>query len=102
MSCLCDFDVLRVGCPNRLSTVRAVGASLDGSLLPAILQGHLEQGVDRRRAHTPGPSQCQLELWRRGLETATDDTMVHVYMNRQRNDREPRAGSNELDYGVRL
>jgi len=51
-------------------------------VLPDDRQGHLEQGVDRRGLYTTGAHQCQLEFWRRRLQTATDDTLVRAHMTR--------------------
>jgi len=49
-----------------------------------------------------GPSERQLKFWRRGIQAPTDDTLLRGFMNRQRNDREASASSDELNHSVRL
>jgi hypothetical protein len=40
-------------------------------------------------------------VWRRGIQTATDDSLVRIFMNRKRNERETSTSSDKLDHGVR-
>jgi hypothetical protein len=85
----------------RFTTPGSAFASDAGPGLSDDLTGHFKKGIDRPGLHPNHPRQRQLELGRRGVQTAAHDLLLPKLLNR-RHQREPGTSGDEIDHCVRL